>query len=578
MSQAFHQFQFRYDHISQRLEKLMKEAAKLMKEAALVKCHSLSYVDFIQSFTKEVHEVSSLAACLCGQDSLDTQAVQLEEKCCKARAILSRLMQFLGNFLLEMDDAKLQDFFRSYPELSFPLKELRDLSRKKMPLEKEILIDDLAVSGHESFTILYYTLIGKMKFIIRDVPLGIGEVENALTHHQREGRKEAFFHMKKAFCEKEDLFSQMLNNVIDFRLTCYRHRGWDDVLLESYTKNRVDPETLSVMWSVVEENKLHLVRYMDVVSELFFEGQKLAWYDLEAPLYATPCSSSLSWELACSQVAEKFSAISLKMGCFAENALEKKWVDAEPSLCKRAGGFCASFPLLGESRILMTYSGTPQNQMTLAHELGHAYHFHLLRDKSAFLQDYPMSIAETASTMCEMIIMDGFVKEAQTCEEKLIFLNEKISRWRAFAMDIHARYLFDFWFYQKRREGFLLPNEINDLMVRAQKVGYRETLSEYFPQFWAYKMHFYFADMPFYNWPYTMGFLLSSGVYQILSQRKNFEVDYEKFLSDSSCFSIENLMGKHCEVDIQKKSFWQKCIDPFNQDIQEFLSIVKKEK
>src|SRR5699024_4557709 len=99
---------------------------------------------------------------------------------------------------------------------------------------------------------------------------------------------------------------------------------------------------------------------------------------------------------------------------FAQMAFEKRWIEAEDRAGKRPGGFCASFPASDQTRIFMTYSGTASNISTLAHELGHAYHQHVMNDIHGLNQGYAMNVAETASTFAEMVVADAAVKNAQT--------------------------------------------------------------------------------------------------------------------------------------------------------------------
>ncbi|MCK9906820.1 M3 family metallopeptidase, partial [Frankia sp. Cpl3] len=100
----------------------------------------------------------------------------------------------------------------------------------------------------------------------------------------------------------------------------------------------------------------------------------------------------------------QFGRFSPKLAEFTEQAFEQGWIEAEDRPGKRPGGFCTSFPIKQQSRIFMTYGGTAQNVSTLAHELGHAYHQHVMNDLPPMAQSYAMNVAETASTFAEMIV------------------------------------------------------------------------------------------------------------------------------------------------------------------------------
>jgi len=209
----------------------------------------------------------------------------------------------------------------------------------------------------------------------------------------------------------------------------------------------------------------------------------------------------------------------------------------------------------------------------LAHELGHAFHSHVLNDKPPLAQDYPMNIAESASTMCEMIVTDNALKNATSEKEKLILLDDKISRYMSFNMDLHSRFLFDKAFHEERKQGFVSPDRANELMIESQKIGFANNLQEYLPSFWSYKMHFYFTDVTFYNWTYTFGYLFSLGTYAHLQKIGDFERRYIALLQDSGSMMIEDLAKKHLDVDLTKIDFWQNAIDLLNADIETYLNI-----
>ncbi len=92
---------------------------------------------------------------------------------------------------------------------------------------------------------------------------------------------------------------------------------------------------------------------------------------------------------------------------FQRQVIGKNWVDWEPRAGKRPGGFCTSSMLSKESRIFMTYNESLGDVLTLAHESGHAYHGAMMRDLRPYARGYPMTLAETASTFGEQVLMNG---------------------------------------------------------------------------------------------------------------------------------------------------------------------------
>lgn len=261
----------------------------------------------------------------------------------------------------------------------------------------------------------------------------------------------------------------------------------------------------------------------------------------------------------------------------AETAFEHNWIEAEDRSGKRPGGFCTSFPISGLSRIFMTYSGTPGNVSTLAHELGHAYHGALVKELPALAQEYAMNVAETASTFAEAIVGDALLQRAQNDEEKLALLDDRLQRAVAFCMNIRARFLFETRFYDRRASGMLEAEELSELMVAAQKEAFGDALGSWHPHFWASKLHFYLTDVPFYNFPYTFGYLFSAGLVAVAERDgASFSKRYDELLRDTGVMTVEQLASHHLGVALDQSQFWKDAVARVVADVELFTELIKE--
>jgi pepF/M3 family oligoendopeptidase len=405
------------------------------------------------------------------------------------------------------------------------------------------------------------------------VQLSAGQAANKLHSPSREVRQRLFADWEKAWGESADYAADALNRLAGFRVQTYKHRGWDDILKEPLDINRMSDKTLRVMWDVISRNKAPFVDYLHRKAKLL-GIDALSWHDVEAPV--GQAAIEVKYDEAARLIVEQFRSFSPKMADFAEMAFADRWIEAEDRPGKRPGGFCTSFPIKGQTRIFMTYANTASNVSTLAHELGHAYHQHVMNDMPAMAQEYAMNVAETASTFAEMIVADAAVKQAASDEERLVLLEDKIQRSVAFFMNIHARFLFETEFYEQRKKGLVSVEQLNELMTKAQREAFQETLSEYHPHFWASKLHFYITGVPFYNFPYTFGYLFSSGLYAA-AQREGagFEDNYIALLRDTGSLTVEELAMKHLGVDLTEPDFWQSAVDLAVEDVQQFLEMTE---
>ena len=114
-------------------------------------------------------------------------------------------------------------------------------------------------------------------------------------------------------------------------------------------------------------------------------------------------------------------------------------------------------------------------------------------------------------------------------------------------------------------------------MLDAQKEAYLDALDEWHPTFWFSKGHFHGTSVPFYNYPYTFGFLFATGIYaKALKMGNEFEPMYMDLLQHTGTMTVEDLAMKYLQTDLTKPDFWQDAIDLALADLQEFLSLASK--
>lgn len=533
-------------------------------------------LDRLQSAKLLISQAVSFVSCLQAQNMADEKARDLHGSLLTLTSRFESAQTALDIAMAAIPDHTWdgllgEEGFRTF---AFILNERRTQARQKLPLEQEMLISALSVDGYYSWSSLYSTIVGMMKIPSEDGSLSVGQAANKLNAGDRNIRKQLFCEWEKAWDEKASLFAETLNHIAGFRLEVYKHRGWEDVLKEPLACNRMKKETLDTMWRVITSNKQPFARFLKRKAELLGLS-KLSWFDLDAP--AAAAHKHYSFQEGAEFIQRHFAEFGPKLASFTKTVFENRWIEAENRPGKRPGGFCTTFGASKQSRIFMTYTGTPSNVSTLAHELGHAFHAFVLKDTPPLNRGYAMNVAETASTFAEMIVADASVQSAPSKEEKIKLLEAKIQRTIGLLMNIHARFLFETRFYEERRKGPVSRARLDDLMLEAQKEAYAESLDQYHPMFWASKMHFYITGTPFYNFPYTFGFLFSLGIYaQAGREGARFEEKYIALLQDTGVMNVEDLALKHLGADLTKPEFWEAGIRLCIQDIQEYIDLTSE--
>lgn len=466
--------------------------------------------------------------------------------------------------------------------LRFRLEEIRRDGLKLLSEKEEHIINTLSLDGLKAWSNHYDTIVATIHIPFEEngetVLLSAGQAFNKMMGDpDPQVRKDLFEKWEAAWQEQASLFCDTLNHLDGFRLATYHLHGEEDYLETPLTYNRMEQATLDTMWATIQKNKQPIVDFLTRKAQLFGK-EKMEWQDQDAPIILGNLQEkTYNFDQAADFIIANFQKFSPKMATFAQMAFERSWIEAEDRPDKRPGGYCTELPESKESRIFMTYSNSVNEVATLAHELGHAFHSSVMWDLPALNRDYAMNVAETASTFAELIVADATLQQASTKEEKINLLDTKLQNAIAMFMNIHARFIFENHFYTARKAGFVSEEKITEMMLAAQKESYQDGLASYHPHFWAAKLHFFIDDVPFYNFPYTFGYLFSLGIYAYANQQGNdFEDQYIALLKDTASMTTEALAKKHLGVDLSQPDFWQAGIDMVLKDIETFMDLTNE--
>lgn len=576
------ELQIHLDSVKEKIDTL-EEALQKFNVPQSVECSGeiVNLIELLKDGSVNLQQASAVIGCFLAADITDKKAYLLQGEVGSLSARLQTAVLKFQQILSKIDGDIWKVLVESglLKEFSFVLNEWRDEVALKLSEEEEGLITSLSVDGYHGWGQLYDQFIAdiKIKMVIdgTEKEMSVGQAANLSSSADAGIRKQSFEKLEEVWNAKEDFFATALNHLAGFRLAVYEKRGWDSVLKEPLLRNRMSEETLDAMWGAIGENKEPFVNYLNVKAQML-GTEKMNWYDIDAPV--TESTKNISYQEGADFILKHFGEFGSELESFSRKAFEESWIEAEDRPNKRPGGFCTGMPMSEQSRIFMTYSGSMSNVATLAHELGHAFHSYALRPVHWMNKNYAMGVAETASTFAEMIVADAAVKAAESKDEKIALLEDKIQRSVAFFMNIHARFLFETRFYEERKKGIVPATRLNEIMIEAQQEAHGGALDTTHPHFWASKLHFYITSVPFYNFPYTFGYLFSLSIYaKALEEKTGFEEKYIALLRDTAVMSVEDLAMKHLGEDITKRAFWEKGIALCVKDVEDFLDLTTGE-
>ncbi len=563
-------------------DELARDIASLKAEAAalppLISDSAASWERILlrnEDILQRISHLGSYIGCLASSDARNEAYLKEEAELVGMRAELGKLRI---EFLRAIKETEEETFtaFVARPPLDGAqnyLNRMRQEARRAMTPEKEILATDLGVDGIQAWGRLYDTISSKLEFDML-LPHGnrqrlpISQRRSLLEDPDRRVRKAAFEGGNAAWQSIEDMAAAALNAIAGTRLTLNRHRRVDHFLEIALFQAAITRKTLDAMFEALS-SRFEVPRKILRLKAKLLARPSLAWFDVGAPL-DLPSQEKLSWENATSLVGKSFKRAYPALGKFFEQqVVGKNWVDWEPRTGKRPGGFCTSSMLTKESRIFMTYNQSLGDVLTLAHESVHAYHAALMRDIRPYGRGYPMTLAETASTFGEQVLMNGILDDPDISQaQKASILDIETGHAAVYLLDIPIRYEFEKALYEERAGGPLSVSRLKELMVDTQRKIFDDVLEvgAEDPYFWASKLHFYITGITFYNFPYTFGYLLSRALYRMFKKDPGgFIPKYEEFLRLAGTEPAEKLVQHTIGEDIEQPQFWAEAIDSLEE-------------
>ena len=520
-------------------------------------------VDLTNTIDTRAGTIGAFLYALTSTDSFDKAAEQLQSKfeigLLPLRNLNVRIAAWLGSVADQLPAALAIP--GSAHEHAFILLEEAQQSQYLMSDPEEELAIELSLSGGAAGGDLQGTLTSQkeVEFDLdgKTETLPLPALINLRSHPSAEVRERAYHLEQATFEDMKEALAACLNGVKGVVNTLDRKRGREDSLHSSLDKARIDRQTLDAMIGAIQDALPMFRSYFQAKAKLLgFE--KLPWWSLFAPIGNV--DKTYTFEAAKGIILTNFAKFSPEMADFARNAFENHWIDALQRPGKRGGAYCMGVEAVKESRIMSNFDGSFDQVMTLAHELGHGFHNYCAfqADKTPLQTQTPMTMAETASIMCETIVFNALLEQIDDPKAEQAILETAISSDAQTIVDIYSRYLFEQEVFERRKKSTLSADEISEIMLQAQRDSYGDGIDpEVMNKFaWTWKPHYYSTGLSFYNYPYAFGNLFAKGLYAIYQEKGDaFVQDYKALLASTGEASAAVLAARF-GIDIRSKEFW----------------------
>lgn len=493
----------------------------------------------------------------------------VNEKSSNMTKALTRLKHYVAG-ISDLDKVIGEDeLLLEYQDL---LKQIKVQETYMCSEDVEEVLAKLNLSGGNAWEELQNYLTSAVKVEYDDKITTLSAIRNLAYSPKQEVRKAAYEAEIACYEKIKDAIAFSLNSIKLQTITVAKLRGYESPLDMTLKKARMKRETLEAMLTAIREYLPKFQEYYKAKGRLFGYENGLPWYEMFAPVGTF--DRTYTTEEAKEYLLKLFGTFAADLKEMAEQAFEEAWIDFFPRDGKVGGAFCCGIPTKKQSRILTNFDGSFSDLVTLAHELGHAYHNLNIQSHRILNTDYSMPVAETASTFNETVLMKAALAAA-SAQEKLTLLESRLQDAAQIICDIYSRYLFETAVFEKRSEQFLSPDELCEIMKEAQKEAYGDGLiaETLHPYMWLCKSHYYSAGLSFYNFPYAFGGLFARGLYAMYEKEgEAFLPKYRQLLQATPVCSVEDAAAI-AGIDLTDPEFFRSSLAAFAKEIDEFIAL-----
>ena len=458
------------------------------------------------------------------------------------------------------------------PELRYFLERVRAYKDHTLSEAEERVVSLKDVTGAVAMDRLREIITSSFRF--KDPKTGKTITQSELTRYVHDPdpaiREAAYQELWRVYGENEGALTYLYQTVVtDWANENLKLRHYPSPISVRNKDNDVPDEAVETLLQVCRDNRELFHRYF------MWKGKRLGLepmsrFHIYAPLRKD--TLQIPYETARDKVLRVFETFSPRIGSEARKVFEENHVHVYPAPNKRGGAYCATVTSRMTPYVFMNYTGDANSVKTLAHEMGHAIHSLLARDRHPLVAHSTLPMAETASVFAEMLLHRELMKEADE-ETRAAILSDKIGEMYATVMRQAYFVIFEKNAHKAFMEG-ATADEVSDQYLQDLREQFGPVeVPEAFKREWTYIPHIYAS--PFYCYAYSFGMLLSLGLYRMYEEQgDSFIPKYEALLAAGGSAPPADICAK-VGVDIRSREFWQKGFDVIRDMVDELEALGK---
>lgn len=541
-----------------------------------------SIIDSLE-ISRKLDKLYVYASMKSDEDVSNNDNQELKNKVINLYDLATANMFFVDTELLKEDYAKIEEFYQDEPKLLEHEVNIKDTFRYKKhtlsDIEEKLLSNISKAFGNDEQTYGYLTdsdmTFGTIKNEDnKEVELTDTNYSIYIKSKDRRVRKEAFDALYNHYKQFKNTITSTFNGSIKQSVSIAKLRKYNSAFEASLFKDEISIDVYNTLVNTIHENLNIFHKYYDLKKKVL-NLDEFHLYDVYVEM-VKDYDKKYSFDEAKQIVINALSVLGNDYIETFKKAFDEKWIDIYPNKNKRGGAYSGgSYDT--KPYILLNYQGTLNDVSTLAHEGGHSMHSYYTRTNQPIQYgDYPIFVAEVASTVNEILLAKYMLKNSTSKEEKLVILNQllelfKGTIYRQVMFSEFEKYAYDL----VENDDVITSDKLCDKYYRLNKLyfGDNVVVDDLIRYEWEKVPHFYYN---FYVYKYATGISAACKIVDgILNNEKDALDNYLNMLKSGSRQNPLDTL-KIAGVDMTDKEVYESAIKMFDETIEEFKTLIEK--
>ncbi len=530
----------------------------------------------LEEIVEKLSIVGEYASLSYSTDTQSDEATSLLTRMTKLSSEIENRMLFFDQWWKKQIDQKnATRLISSSGQLSEFLRHKRLVAKYLLTEPEERIINILDVTGSTALVKLYDKIANSFQYFVKIDGKKRKYSREQLTmlfrNRKPKTREIAYKALLSEYEKNKGVLGEIYQNlVLNWKDESLEIRGYTSPISVRNIGNNIDDKTVGSLLSVCKNNTSVFQKYF-IHKARMLGIKKLRRYDIYAPAVTKIKQKTYSFDQAAKLVLKTLHGFSPKLSDYAKRVFVEKHIDSSIRYGKRSGAFCSTVSPKITPYVLVNFVGKSNAVFTLAHELGHAIHNQAASDKSIFVQEAPLPLAETASTFSELLLFDEILNKVEE-EEKKAILAEQIDDLYSTIMRQAFFTTFEISAHKKIGDGATVGDITKIYMKNIhEQFANSINISENFGIEWSCIPHFYHS--PFYCYAYSFGNLLALSFFQRYKKEgRAFVPSYIEILAAGGSKKPESLL-KEYDIDISSQKFWQEGFAYIKNQVEKLIKI-----